>query len=368
MFLVLPLVFAVGCGDDNVAPKQDAGQNDAPLQNDTGVQQDTAPQDVRQSDAPVNQPGQVIVTQVSPAPVGVPQLDGLKFPIVTASWTPVAATGNSPTATLDKRDALGLGCVAYYYNFLAAGTKYVDTTANAGTVTVKGPWTGVQINPDGDAGAPIPNPITCNRTESPADAGTFVYNCDYPRLPVFPEFVKPGDKVFVNVSGSDEVQPTLMDGGLTVPPFVHVTTALPTTPPTPALYAIDQVPVGDAGIGLDFECGKTDAGTGGNCQLVTGILIQSSDTAPPAPLGGAIRIQDNPPTAEFGYIQCSKLSPPNNHMDIDYALWTTAFPVTSQWRSLRTVVTHLAPQLAKTLIGVGGGEVGVTARTPDAGP
>lgn len=120
-------------------------------------------------------------------------------------------------------------------------------------------------------------------------------------------------------------------------------------------------PTADAGVTLNYRCGVADAGTNKPCAAlpasVIGILIQSSDSDP------VNLLQDSPPTNEFGYIQCSALASgaSQTSFTIEPRFWKTAFP-NGNWKTIRTVVTHLGLRIANTstLIGAGGGQVGMT--------
>ena len=101
----------------------------------------------------------------------------------------------------------------------------------------------------------------------------------------------------------------------------------------------------------------------GPCGLALTITVESSDADPLNPFTAG------QPINEYGSIQCTAMGA-GTHYFITEDLWSTAFPSTSQWKTLTTYVMHLTvstpTQLMGTVIAVGGGEMGVSVR-PDGG-
>ena len=372
-WLALPamLVFlGVGCGDDNTTTPQqdgtvppadaatgDVAHEDAEVQEDAPVQEDAA----------VPPSGLFTITQVSPAPVGNPAVDNLKLPLINPNWSVGDAAGDHPTNSLDRFSGI-TGCVAKYYKFSATDVMR-PSTFNAGPVTVSSSaaWHGgVGLLPDMDAGAPIPSPVVCNRVETVADAGLFEYKCEgVPTIAT--AFIEPGDRLWVEGGGAAYDVPAfaLPDAGAGLVAFPHVTTTVATIPALYALPALFQSGgEGDGGVTLEFGCGLTDGGTAAACSLAFAIVIESSDATPLSSL------QPGKPVAEYGRVQCSTVGGGTSYK-IPEDMWLTAFPPTSQWKTMRTSVTHMSinmtPELGMKLpIGIGGGEIGMYVK-PDGG-
>jgi hypothetical protein len=376
----------VGCGDDDNQQVDAAAQKDAPVQDDVAAQNDGQKDTAVQADA-ANTSGNVIIVQASPQLTGTAmdsQIGWIKASYVLAGWDAVDNDPDVPTSVLDMRTG-PFGCYAKYYKVgqtLDGGavSDYKPTTANAGDITVGGytpgaffvldPATGgPQIT---DAGAPqveaFPTSINCKRTEIEdendagviPDAGTgrFTYTCDNESSQgkiYVTSFMAAADSLHVQAAGfMPEIAP--FDAtAVGVAPFIKVM-------PNGTLWNLPGVAAGygtDAGIPLGYACGSTDAGVDtAPCAAALAIQIAWGDVDT-----AATSLEATPPYRhERGKIQCSKVGA-GNQFNIPWEIWNAAFPAGSNWRTITTFITHITvvpEHNMTTVVGAGGGQVGVT--------
>lgn len=378
---------AMGCGDDNNPAQKDAGQHDVNIQQDDGPpQQDVAAKTDGQKDGALqddaapqadaaNTGGVVTIVQVAPQPTGT-AFDAVKLARIAASWDAIIPPGDNPTAKIDQRNAAGIGCYAKYYRFTngidydsgtpiynmndAGPTIPVDDTANAGDITVTG-YTGGSyiVGFDTDAGAPVTMPMnatsTCKRSEiltgNDAGTGRYEYNCDVLAAPVTGFLVPGTDKLTVNAAGGGLEIGAFSATNVEVAPFIEITAAGVLWGITnPALHT-------DGGVTLPYRCGVADGGTDKACSAVLGLLIQWTDAVTPAD-----ELMPRSPINEMGKIQCSSMTPGSSYT-IPPEVWAVAFPAGNGAKSVLSYVTHMSMTVKHgmtTLVGVGGGQIGLT--------
>jgi hypothetical protein len=374
----------VGCGDDDNNKQQDAGQHDAPVQDDVAVQKDALHDTAVQSDA-ANPSGLVVVLKATPQVSGNAVLDQMfgayKLSYVTPSWDSLNHVDN-PTTFLDARTG-PFGCYAKYYKRGQAGvnggdTDYVDDTANAGDVSVTGYTKGAFLLGLDDGGVPItatfPDTITCKREEFPikddagvdTDAGTglYTYNCDntLPGQAFVPvtDFLAPGtDKLEIKATGGGLEVPAFDVTEVDVAPFIKVM-------PNGTLWGLTSVAAAygtDAGVPLGYACGDTDAGVDtAQCQGALAIQITWTDVVYHDGVHEAASLGSLAWNQERGHIQCSKVGAANSY-NIPWEIWNSAFPTGSSAHTIQTFVIHFSVKQAnggQTTMGAGGGQLGVT--------
>jgi len=300
---------------------------------------------------------------------------GLQFSFVSAGWDPVDDSGvDVPVTFVDKRNPMGIGCYAKYYKkgqVLDGGmtSDYKPTTANAGELSVTGYTGGKYIVGIGDGGVPVTVDMATTTHCKPVeimegDAGTgrYEYICDNtpagyggPTAPVT-GFLTPGtDKLNLQVAGGPHVSAFTVENIL-VAPFISVE-------PEGTLWslpALAQASTSDAGVPLNVNCGTKDnpAPCGGGAKALA-IQITWGDVDTPMNFFGTPPWQN-----ERGKIVCSTFAWQGSTYEIPWDVWHAAFPPGANWRTIQTFVTHVEAKLGKTIVGAGGGQMGMTHAPP----
>ncbi|MBI5479865.1 MAG: hypothetical protein HY906_13455 [Deltaproteobacteria bacterium] len=115
----------------------------------------------------------------------------------------------------------------------------------------------------------------------------------------------------------------------------------------------------DAGVPIGYACGDTDAGVDtAPCAAALAIQITWGDVDT-----AMTTIEASPPwRQERGKIQCAKVGA-GNLFFVPWEIWNAAFPTGANWRTITTFITHITvvPEHGMTtVVGAGGGQVGVT--------